>query len=134
MDERELSKIIVDEYIKSYEDGAEDPEDYPMVTQAAFDLEKMDDLVLLIDQFAEELASKGPIGGLEYYTQIYLARTNANSYDMANVFIYDLTGYPLYDVVDFTRLLRTYIRDAFPKNATGPCGARGSDASPRWTG
>jgi hypothetical protein len=117
MDERELSRIIVDEYIKSYEDGAEDPDDYPMVTQAAFDLEKMDDLVLLLDQFAEELASKGPIGGLEYYTQIYLARTNANSYDMANVFIYDLTGYPLYDVVDFTRLLRTYIRDAFPKNS-----------------
>jgi clostripain len=116
MDERELSEIIVHEYIKSYEDGTEDPEDYPMVTQAAFDLEKMDDLVLLLDQFSEELASKGPIGGMEYYTQIYLARKNANSYDMANVFTYDLTGYPLYDVVDFTRLLREYISSAFPKN------------------
>jgi clostripain len=117
MDEKELSKIIVDEYIFSYEDGKDDPGDYPMVTQAAFDLEKLDDLVLLLDQFAEELGAKGPIGGLEYYTQIYLARTNANSYDMANVFIYDLTGYPLYDVVDFTDYLRKYIQSAFPKNA-----------------
>ncbi|MBN1539499.1 MAG: hypothetical protein JW939_05085 [Candidatus Thermoplasmatota archaeon] len=116
MDERELSKIIVQEYIRSYEDGAEDPEDYPMVTQAAFDLEKMDEVVYLLDRFSEELASRGPIGGLEYYTQIFLARKNANSYDMASVFIYDLTGYPLYDVVDFTIKLESYITSAFPKN------------------
>lgn len=116
MDERELAEIIVHEYIRSYEDGAEDPEDYPMVTQAAFDLEKMDDLVLVLDRFAEELASKGPLGGMEYYTQIYLARKNANSYDMASVFTYDLTGYPLYDVVDFTLMLESYISSAFPKN------------------
>ncbi|MGA1872137.1 MAG: clostripain-related cysteine peptidase [Thermoplasmatota archaeon] len=116
MDERELAEIIVHEYIRSYEDGAEDPDDYPMVTQAAFDLEKMDEVVFTLDKFAEELGSKGPLGGMEYYTQIYLARTNANSYDMANVFIYDLTGYPLYDVIDFTLELESYIYSAFPKN------------------
>ncbi|MFW3146122.1 MAG: clostripain-related cysteine peptidase [Thermoplasmatota archaeon] len=116
MDERELAKIIVDQYITSYEDGAEDPEDYPMVTQAAFDMTKFNDLLVLLDQFSEELASKGPADSLEYLTQIYLARKNANSYDMANVFIYDLTGYPLYDVIDFTIKLEDYILSAFPKN------------------
>jgi len=116
MDEREFAEIIVHEYIRSYEDGAEDPQDYPMVTQAAFDLSKMDDMVFILDKFSEELASKGPFGGMEYYTQIYLARKNANSYDMANVFIYDLTGYPLYDVVDFTKKLESYVYSAFPKN------------------
>lgn len=116
MDERELSRVIVDEYILSYEDGAEDPDDYPMVTQAAFDMYKFDELITLLDQFAEELASRGPAGSLEYLTQIYLARKNANSYDMANVFIYDLTGYPLYDVIDFTNELERYISNAFPKN------------------
>jgi hypothetical protein len=116
MDERELAKKIVDEYIISYEDGAEDPEDYPMVTQAAFDLTRFDDLIVLLDQFSEELASKGPAGGLQYLTQIYLARKNANSYDMANVFIYDLTGYPLYDVIDFTLELERLISSAFPRN------------------
>ncbi len=116
MDERELSRIIVDEYIHSYEDGAEDPDDYPMVTQAAFDMYKFGNLIMLLDQFSEELASRGPAGSLDYLTQTYLARKNANSYDMANVFTYDLTGYPLYDVIDFTKKLEDYILDAFPKN------------------
>ncbi|MEA3559315.1 MAG: clostripain-related cysteine peptidase [Candidatus Thermoplasmatota archaeon] len=116
MDERELARIVVDEYIRSYEDGAEDPDDSPMVTQAAFDMTKFDDLIVLLDQFSEELASRGPGGSFEYLTQIYLARKNANSYDMANVFIYDLTGYPLYDVIDFTKELENYILSAFPKN------------------
>lgn len=116
MDEKDLAKIIVEEYIISYNNKQTDPQDYPMVTQAAFDLEQMDDVVAVLDEFSEELASRGPLGSLEYLFQIYQARKNANSYDMANVFIYDLTGYPLYDVIDFTVLLDQYIADAFPKN------------------
>jgi len=116
MDERELAKIIVHEYIWSYNNKQEDPQDYPMVTQAAFDLEKMDEVAAVLDRFAEELASSGPFGSLQYLLQIYQARKNCNSYDMANVFIYDLTGYPLYDVIDFTKLLQDYILSAFPKN------------------
>lgn len=116
MDERELSEIIVHQYIYSYNNRQTDPDDYPMVTQAAFDLTKMDDVVATLDEFAEELASRGPLGSLEYLLQIYQARKNCNSYDMANVFIYDLTGYPMYDVIDFTELLEDYILDAFPKN------------------
>ncbi len=116
MDEKEFAAIIVHEYIYSYNNKQQDPQDYPMVTQAAFDLELMDKVVGVLDEFSEELGSKGPLGGLEYLLQIYQARKNCNSYDMANVFVYDLTGYPLYDVIDFTKYLDQYIADAFPKN------------------
>lgn len=117
MDERQLARHIVHEYIYSYNDRKDDPQDYPMVTQAAFDLTKMDQLASVLDEFSEELASRGPLGSLDYLIQIYQARKNANSYDMANVFIYDLTGYPLYDVIDFTYYLEDYILTAFPKNS-----------------
>jgi hypothetical protein len=117
MDERELGRVIVHEYIYSYNDRKDDPEDYPMVTQAAFDLTKMDELASILDEFSAELASRGPLGSLEYLLQIYQARKNCNSYDMANVFIYDLTGYPLYDVIDFTKYLEQYILSAFPRNS-----------------
>ncbi len=116
MDERELGKIIVHEYIYSYNNHQQDPDDYPMVTQAAFDLTRMDVVTGVIDEFAEELASRGPLGSMEYLLQIYQARKNCNSYDMANVFTYDLTNYPMYDVIDFTILLEDYILSAFPKN------------------
>lgn len=116
MDEKEFAAIIVHEYIYSYNNKQQDPQDYPMVTQAAFDLELMDEVVAVLDEFSEELGSKGPLGGLEYLLQIYQARKNCNSYDMANVFVYDLTGYPLYDIIDFTEYLDQYIADAFPKN------------------
>ena len=116
MDEKELAEIISETYIYSYNNRQEDPQDYPMVTMAGFDMTKMDDVMLVLDQFSEELASMGALGSLEYLTQIYLARKNCNSYDAASVFIYDMTGYPLYDVIDFTVELEALILEAFPKN------------------
>lgn len=116
MGPHELATIISREYIYSYENGQEDPEDYPMVTMAGFDLTKMNEVLQIMDQLSGELASRGPMGSLEYLLQIYLARKNCNSYDAASVFTYDLTGYPLYDVMDYTKELEVYIQKAFPKN------------------
>ncbi len=116
MGPQELATIISREYIYSYENGQDDPQDYPMVTMAGFDLTKMNEVLQSLDQLSEELATRGPLGSLEYLFQIYLARKNCNSYDAASVFTYDLTGYPLYDVIDYTKELQTYIQKAFPKN------------------
>ncbi|MDG6223987.1 MAG: clostripain-related cysteine peptidase [Candidatus Thermoplasmatota archaeon] len=117
MDEREFGSLIVDMYVRSYTDREDDPSDAVRISMTAFDLRKMNPLVLTMDKFSEELASPGPAGSLRYLTQIYLARKNSNSYDTVPVLIYDLTGYPLYDIYDFTYELERLVQDAFPRNS-----------------
>jgi hypothetical protein len=115
MDEFELGGIIADEYVKSYTDGNAEPSDpyNQKIIMTAFDLTKMDELVMTLDRFSEELASPGPLDTIKYLRQIYVARESCNSYDGVNFFIYDLTGYPLYDVYDFTLELEKQILLAY---------------------
>jgi len=117
MNEYDFGTIIADAYVESYTDSDEDPQDALKITMTAFDLRKMGQLIITLDKFSEELASAGPAGGLNYLTQIYVARKNCNSYDGFNIFIYDLTGYPLYDIHDFTLELERLIPSAIQRNS-----------------
>ncbi|MGA1822963.1 MAG: clostripain-related cysteine peptidase [Thermoplasmatota archaeon] len=116
MSEKELAQVIVDEYVKSYPQPADQVS--TGISMAAFDMSKINDVALILDRFSEELGKESSLGvGLDYLFQIFWARNNAQSYDMVNLIQYDITGYPMYDVIDFTEELKDLISDAFPKNS-----------------
>jgi len=116
MDEKELGALVADAYIESYTDSQSDPDDSIRVSMTAFDMRMMNPLIITIDKFAEELAKPGAGGGINYLIQIYTARAHCNSYDTVPIVIYDLTGYPLYDVYGFTLELEKLVPQAFPGN------------------
>lgn len=116
MTETELAQVVVDEYVKSYSQPADQL--VTGISMSAFDMSKINEAALILDRFSEELGKESSMGvGLDYLFQIYWARNNALSYDMVNLLQYDITGYPMYDVIDFTEELKRLISDAFPKNS-----------------
>lgn len=107
MNPEQLGKIIADEYVASYTDREEDPDDTTAVTQAVFDLEKFDELANRLDILSMILATKAGYlieGG--HNEQIRFAREATNSYDFGsqyfptNIAPVDPTGYCMYDLID----------------------------------
>jgi clostripain len=102
----ELGTIIVNHYIESYwnqQSGNGDPQDSIGVSQAVFNMSKMRIVAQKIDEFGMALAyGNGEVTYAKtYYAQILAARTRAQSYDMANIAMIDVSGYCMYDVIDF---------------------------------
>jgi clostripain len=107
MNPEELGKIIADEYVASYTDREEDPDDTTAVTQTVFELEKFGELANRLDILSMILATKAGYlidGG--HNEQIRFAREATNSYDFgsqyfpANIAPFDPTGYCMYDLID----------------------------------
>jgi len=105
MSGRDLGKIIVDEYVESYTNQEDDPDDSIFATMAAFDLAKMEDAAEAISRFGmamstgSGLSTPGAAGA--HYSKLRYIRSRTASYDMANVGPFDLTRYCLYDIIDF---------------------------------
>ena len=103
MDARELGKIIVDEYVESYTNQEDDPDDSMMATMAAFDLAAFENAAEAINQFGMAM-SVGPDfalrGSTTYYGQLRRIRSVTRSYDLvkAGPFNYH---YTFYDMIDF---------------------------------
>jgi clostripain len=105
MSPKDLGTIIADEYVASYTDREEDPDDTTAVTQTVLDLEKYDQLAYQLDILAMIMSTKaGPLPG--HHTQIWGAREVTNSYDFGaqyfpgNIAPVDPTGYCMYDLID----------------------------------
>lgn len=124
MSPKELGTIIADEYVASYTDREEDPDDTTAVTQTVLDLEKYDQLAYQLDVLAMIMATKAGNKPQGYNTQIRAARELTNSYDFGsqyfpgNVAPVDPTGYCMYDLIDLmdnlhnTILLDDELREA----------------------
>jgi clostripain len=106
MSPEELGIVIADEYVASYTDREEDPDDTTAVTQGVFDLEKFDELANKIDILSMILATKAGTAPQGHHMQILAAREFTNSYDFGsqyfptNVAPVDPTGYCMYDLID----------------------------------
>ncbi|UCF07853.1 MAG: hypothetical protein JSW28_09465 [Thermoplasmata archaeon] len=114
MSPKELGTIIADEYVASYTDREQDPDDSTAVTQSVLDLEKYDELANKLNIFSMILATKaGTLPG--HNSQIRAARELTNSYDFGsqyfpgNVAPVDPTGYCMYDLIDLMDNLQTTI-------------------------
>ncbi|RLF55750.1 MAG: hypothetical protein DRN40_03780 [Thermoplasmata archaeon] len=101
----DLAKIVVDEYVRSYTDRMDDPQDSPAVTMTAFNMRAYPKAAEAISHLAMELSTQVTLRSL----QIWTARTRTTGYDLANIGPFDVTNYPLYDVVDFCDKLQQYI-------------------------
>ena len=116
----ELGKIICDDYIDSYTNRENDPQDTTALTMALFDSVKIGELGHQLDVMAMALAMNSdarPLRG--HWAQIYWARDQTNSYDFptgyapGNQIPIDPGGYCMYDVIDFMDNLLKY----FPVNS-----------------
>ncbi|RLF48412.1 MAG: hypothetical protein DRN20_04580 [Thermoplasmata archaeon] len=110
MSAEDLSRLIVDKYIESYTDRQSDPTDTPTVSMGAFNTKKLHKAFEMFNRFAMALAYGGGIHYMQnvYFGEIRLARSRTASYDMLHFGPFDLTGYCMYDVIDFITNLQTY--------------------------
>ncbi|MCD6383928.1 MAG: hypothetical protein J7L88_05650, partial [Thermoplasmata archaeon] len=105
MSREDLSKIVVEQYIKSYTDRQDDPQDSMAVTMTAFNMRRFPMAAEAISRLAMELSTQVSIRSV----QIWTARSRTTGYDLVHVGPFDLTNYPLYDIVDFCDKLQQYI-------------------------
>ncbi len=122
MGPEELGRIIVSEYVASYTDREEDPQDSLAITQALFDMDRIGKLGAVVDRFSMLLSTRAgdKTGSTEDAVrgknmQIAQARRVTNSYDLVsgylptNVINADPTGYALYDIIDLMENLKQLI-------------------------
>lgn len=135
MGPKELGRIIADEYVASYTDREEDPDDTTAVTQAVFDLEKFNELANRLDILSMILATKAGNLPQGHHVQILAARELTNSYDFGsqyfptNVAPVDPTGYCMYDLIDLMDNLMYSVRlDTDIRNAGEAVKSAANDA------
>jgi len=112
----DLGRIICDDYIDSYTDKANDPQDTTALTMALFDSQKISALGHELDLMGMVLAMNSdanPVRG--HYFQIQRARDVTNSYDFptgyapGNQIPIDGGGYCMYDVIDLMDNIMKFI-------------------------
>lgn len=135
MSPKELGTIIADEYVASYTDREEDPDDTTAVTQTVLDLEKYDQLAYQLDILAMIMSTKAGNKPQGHNTQIRAARELTNSYDFGsqyfpgNVAPVDPTGYCMYDLIDLMdNLHNTIILDDELRGAATAVKSAANDA------
>lgn len=97
MSKEELATVISQEYIESYSDRYDDPDDAFQTSMAAFNMSMFRNYLDIVNEFAVSLSK---IAGTNY-DEIWNARTAALSYDMAAVGPLTLTDYCMTDIWDF---------------------------------
>jgi len=121
MTPEELSRTLVDDYITSYTDRSSNPDDSTRVTLGAFDMQKFRVVAQRLNEFAMALSLGTPLSNPTlWYKQIDLARTRAYSYDLVPVGPFDMSGYCMYDIIDFLDKLDVYapmVADAVSEEA-----------------
>ncbi len=99
MSPAELSEVVVDEYIRSYTDMNEDPNDALKVTLAAYDMHEFPAVVKATEKFGMALATTAGWPPSGQAVQLNAVRAATHSYDMAAFAGIDLAAiYPMYDL------------------------------------
>ena len=105
---QDLGKMMVDDYMDSYTDRQQDPQDSFQVSMACFDMSRIPDVARALSELGMVLATGTSLSvESSYYAQLRWVRSNTKSYDLAPVGPFDLGQYCIYDAVDFLDKLNT---------------------------
>jgi len=103
-----LSTLVVDTVIDSYTDRDSDPDDSYNIAMGAFDMSNLEYAVECFSDFGKALSYGTPTAVPQtYFGQLAYVRSRTKSYDMVPIGPFDMTGYCMYDVIDFMDKIST---------------------------
>jgi len=112
----DLGLEIVNDYMDSYTDNNDDPDDSYMVTMALFDLSKIVDLTQELNRYSMLLATNN----IPHNLQVKLARSRAECYAYPpNPGPFKLSPYTLFDLIDLLEKMDNYVLADSELDASG---------------